>query len=824
MRANIKLRLCLRVEQQETSRELLRRPDAALLPSGQPGRGYLQVGNEPIELIQVAYAGAVQVDDRPAPACWPERALAGAAAGEEPPRFFDTIVALTRELYGGRSAPRPWPPFLPERLSLEMGAGTANGRPQPALLPAIAAWLAGDRRELWPGLAGGAGALCPVAGIIDRPAAALQDPLHLDLGRSHLAIFGDSGSGKTSFLRTVLYSLAATHSPDELHVYALDLGGRGLRSIAELPHVGAVIYGDEELFEERLQRLLSLLARTVETRQQLVSEAGAGSVVEYNARNPVQALPAILLVVDNIAELLDGYESLVDSGLIPLTRRALSAGITLLITANGPSGMPGRLAGLFGERLTFRQTNPDRYMDIVGRGTVEIDDIPGRGYIRRDGRALLFQAALPVGHPASAVATPEADELRLLATAMTAETTVRERRLPPPDPIRTLDTRVMLSDLLRQADVLPNRPGELLLGLGENLEPLRLDLRTSGLHCLIVGPPRSGRTTALASVALALAERYSPQQAGLVFVDLQRGLVDYGGEQSLTDLPHALAAVQEPEQLAELVERLAAECRSLAESGGTRALYLLIDNLEELTEELDSRRELAQRLVGLVRRHGRDGFHVVATAAAENTSSDLKRRILAGGLGLALCSAAALGVLSTQRTPAALRRGELSPGRGFLLRAGKLSQLQVATAYSPADEEDFAPAIDRWVQAARQRAGDARACWMASPAAAEASTEAIAAPAAWAGAERRLRLLQRGMRWEYEENGLDDQHDEPILARFARLDPEQWTSPTILDELLRALWLRILSRRGLDTEIASSAISELDEESILMALEGELPQ
>ena len=53
MHANIKLRLCLRVEDAETSRELLRRSDAAALPS-LPGRGYLQVGNDTIQLMQVA--------------------------------------------------------------------------------------------------------------------------------------------------------------------------------------------------------------------------------------------------------------------------------------------------------------------------------------------------------------------------------------------------------------------------------------------------------------------------------------------------------------------------------------------------------------------------------------------------------------------------------------------------------------------------------------------------------------------------------------------------------------------------------------------------
>jgi len=56
MRANIKWRVCLRVETGEDSRELLKRPDAAFLPNSIPGRAYLQVGNDNIELMQVARA------------------------------------------------------------------------------------------------------------------------------------------------------------------------------------------------------------------------------------------------------------------------------------------------------------------------------------------------------------------------------------------------------------------------------------------------------------------------------------------------------------------------------------------------------------------------------------------------------------------------------------------------------------------------------------------------------------------------------------------------------------------------------------------------
>ena len=76
MRSNIKFRICLRVESAGESREMLRRGDAAFLPGGIPGRGYLQVGNDDVDLIQVVYSGDKYVDParRPrAEVIWPDR-------------------------------------------------------------------------------------------------------------------------------------------------------------------------------------------------------------------------------------------------------------------------------------------------------------------------------------------------------------------------------------------------------------------------------------------------------------------------------------------------------------------------------------------------------------------------------------------------------------------------------------------------------------------------------------------------------------------------------------------------------------------------------
>ena len=313
MRANIKFRICLRVEQVDTSREMLRAPDAAFLPNGMPGRGYIQIGNENLELIQVSYTGENQPDDREAAALWPDRPPQVALAGEDVPKLFDAVVKLSTELVNGQMAPKPWPNFLPTQFSLQSPIHDAQKNRTFVLVPAVTDWLNGDTEALWPGVDWRKAAMRPVMGLLDNPAEAIQEPLSFDLSRTHLVVLGDSGWGKTSFLRSLLVSLAATHSPDEFHAYILDLGGRNFRSLEELPHVGAVIYADEEVYEERLQRLLEKLEKMMEERQQFLSNADANSLYDYNERHPTEPLPAVVVMIDNFAELQENYEMLVET-------------------------------------------------------------------------------------------------------------------------------------------------------------------------------------------------------------------------------------------------------------------------------------------------------------------------------------------------------------------------------------------------------------------------------------------------------------------------------------------------------------------------------
>ncbi|HEY1014573.1 MAG TPA: FtsK/SpoIIIE domain-containing protein, partial [Herpetosiphonaceae bacterium] len=301
MRANIKLRMCLRVEQVDTSREMLRRPDAALLPNGMPGRGYIQVGNENLELIQMSYTGENQPDDRPHPVNWPERPVANAASNEDLPKLFDMVVQISGELVDWQPTPKPWPNFLPEVFSLQSPIINAQTREVSYFQMSVTDWLNDDTSELWQGVDWRNQAMRPAVLLVDNPWEASQEQYEFDLTRNHLIIMGDSGWGKTSLVRTIITSLAATHSPDELHVYVLDLGGRNYRNIEALPHVGTAVYADEETFDERMGRLLDRINRIADERQQIFSEADATSLYDYNERYPDKRLPAVLVAIDNYA-------------------------------------------------------------------------------------------------------------------------------------------------------------------------------------------------------------------------------------------------------------------------------------------------------------------------------------------------------------------------------------------------------------------------------------------------------------------------------------------------------------------------------------------
>jgi DNA segregation ATPase FtsK/SpoIIIE, S-DNA-T family len=836
MRANIKLRLCLRVEQTDTSQELLRRPDAAFLPNGMPGRGYLQVGNETIELIQVSYTGEAQPDNRAPWVTWPERVQGANQTGNaEIPRLYDMAVTLASELTSGQQVAKPWPSFLPDNFSLQTPLVDATRNQTFFLEPAVTDWLNNDTERLWAGVDWQKDALYPIVGLVDDPAEAAQYPLRVNLRSNHLAIFGDAGLGKTTLLRTLLISLMATHSPSEFQAYVLDLGGRNLRSIEAFPHIGAVIHANDENFDERLQRLMEKLSRMTEQRQQVISEADVSTIYEFNARYPEQMLPPVVVVIDNYVELQENYDDLIANVLLPMLRRSLSVGIAFVVTCNVPNNIASKVYNMFGERLTFKQTNFDRYIDIVGRGAVEIDDLPGRGYVRRARRPLLFHAAQAVGlfQPDEIDRRAAADELRLMADAMRTCLGERKLRYTRLDPIDILPGRISLDSVVQHAAPVSPQRIETVIGQTGSLETALFDLNQSGPHFMIAGPPRSGKTTTLYNWVLSLAERYPPERVKFVLVDMQRKFFEYGGKQRLNELPHVLTTVSEVEQMHELVAHLQTEATVLAnQTEATYKLFVIIDNYDEFNEEIDKDRNLIRDLATLARRYGRDGLHFIISGMLDGSKSDFQRRIQAANSGIGLQTAQALDTFRVARMPAALRRGELPLGRGYMVRSGQPTLIQVAVPWASsgfaATNGDFENEAEQLIQALDSRVQhicacypDQRANWASGPV--QAETTQTTAPQPTAKTQRMLALIQAGMRKELTRlqdgngNGAEGLLTTTLVQQ---MDVGNWHDEAVLMPILKDLWIKEQVATGVySAEDAEDAFNTWDIDSVMDMLE-----
>ena len=120
--------------------------------------------------------------------------------------------------------------------------------------------------------------------MIDEPSLQRRTPLTHDFENDgSLLIYGASGSGKTTALRTIAVALAAQTPPERLHLYGLDFATRGLNSLEGLPHCGGVVLGEDE---ERVTRLLHTVRKTLAVRRERFAARGAFTLSEYNRAAP----------------------------------------------------------------------------------------------------------------------------------------------------------------------------------------------------------------------------------------------------------------------------------------------------------------------------------------------------------------------------------------------------------------------------------------------------------------------------------------------------------------------------------------------------------
>ena len=247
--------------------------------------------------------------------------------------------------------------------------------------------------------------MAATVGLLDLPAEQRTTPLALDFAGAagHLAIVGAPQTGKSTFLKGLVTALAREHTPDEVRLYCIDLGGGALAELEAAPHVGGVA---TKLDRERVRQSVRHVQGLLEERELAFRRLGLASMADARARRArgelEEELPDVFLVVDNWAALKRDFEGL-DQEVEQLANGGLNYGVHLLLSANRWAEIRPHLRDNVGSRLELRLNDPidsehgRRVADVAAGRHARPRARPGRaplpgGDARRGGRPRVGRA------------------------------------------------------------------------------------------------------------------------------------------------------------------------------------------------------------------------------------------------------------------------------------------------------------------------------------------------------------------------------------------------------------------------------------------------
>lgn len=614
IRANTAIRICLRVQSAADSRDVIDDESAASLPRSVPGRAVVRLGPGELEVVQIAatceswpVVGSTQVE------------LLNATAGPvvQTPTTLAVAVGEVNQAFSACGLTRPKPCFLPPLPTHLEPAGLSDSDEEGFV----------------------------TLGLADHPSSQSQQPDGWSYGQGHGLFVGLAGSGITRTLGLIVTQIARnrvqvhvsdrvpTDVSDRVQVHVLDGAASELSSLAALRPVGSVIGSTET---ERRMRLLRVLSADLDRRSTL-------------GRDHLSHEPQVVLLIDGVGQLL------VELDAVSLAARAMfdrlffegpALGLTMAIGAVRVGELPLTMTSTITQQWIFRCRDEPGGHGMRAGGSSSGDQPPGRA--RRADTGISVQMAWSTSDLAEVVR-------RMVDEAEGRETNGCSRRVPTID---VFPPKITAADLDESSGVeadgraAPAAPlSRLALGLLErDRQVARLDLLTAR-HLLICGPRRSGRTSALLSIAEEL------------------GRVDKVRVVAMADPRSALSG-------ARVDEWWDPDRADIAELDGDGPTVVLVDDAEATA---------ATGTVALLLEGGRRDVHVIAAArsdAARTAFGHWLTTIRRSGAGLLLRPGEIDGDLFSVDLP---RKPvvPLVPGRGYLIVDGTVEMVQMTSPGDP---------------------------------------------------------------------------------------------------------------------------------------------
>ncbi len=236
-----------------------------------------------------------------------------------------------------------------------------------------------------------------VIGLVEVLRDRRQVPLHWN-SRMHTLLVGGERWGKTRSLITIISSLVAQHSPQHLHLYIAEFGGKSLaRLFQSLPHVGGVI---SRYDQTGLRALILMLQHICDERVSVMQRRHALSFEDLEHNENSEPMPLIVVLIDDL-HLMARFAPDLMQNLTELLQRGTELGVIVVAATTFESIIIEQFRSSFDE-LILCGSSANLWAESLWRedGLAPLENHPGRAYVNigsiQSPKIQVAQIGLPV--------------------------------------------------------------------------------------------------------------------------------------------------------------------------------------------------------------------------------------------------------------------------------------------------------------------------------------------------------------------------------------------------------------------------------------------
>ena len=368
--SNSKFKVCLKVQDESDSNEMLKKKDAAYLK--QAGRFYLQVGyDEYYALGQSGWCGAKY---------YPSDKVVKQV--DKSINFIDECGSFIKSIKASGKKVNSQGEQLGAILkSIVEVADKQNKRTRKLWLDNIPAHITVNEVSNKYNVQYKNDDIEAVIGEYDAPELQEQGIVKYNyLKDGNTIIYGNDGSERELLLNAIIYSTTKNYSSDLINFYAVDYGAEALVRFNKLPHFGGVVLNGED---EKFNNLLKMLKEEIARRKKLFVDYGSEYINYIKATNA--KLPIMVVIFNNYDSINESYQNLYED-LPELVRDSDRYGIVYIFTCNATNSINSKTSTNFNNAYAFKLKDAFDYSSIFNSKTkITPREINGRGVLRNNG-------------------------------------------------------------------------------------------------------------------------------------------------------------------------------------------------------------------------------------------------------------------------------------------------------------------------------------------------------------------------------------------------------------------------------------------------------